>query len=111
PYSHELEVALLAIIAEKLLDRIHPTRDRFRRMLSEFPSKVAEPFASVRRLEDIVDQVERAESKVDWFLVWRTLFVRRGRPLLRKEEIDLISSEDSVMGWTASNVIRRFDVG
>jgi HEAT repeat protein len=41
-------------------------------------------------------------------MVWRGLFTRNNDPPLREEEIRKIAGDDSILGWTASNVIKRF---
>jgi hypothetical protein len=108
PFSREIEIVVLAVVAEKLFDRIRPTRERASLQLSELPPDLSQPFANAHGILDVIDLVNAFESSTSWFLEWRGLFTRYDDPPLREEEIRKIASADSILGWTASNVIKRF---
>lgn len=104
----EMEIAVLAVVAEKLFDPMHWTRMRAKKVLSMFPGGIAYDLRSARTLREILNQVEKVDSKEDWFLKWRILFKLLQGPPLKEEEIRMIMDRDSILGWTASNVIKRF---
>jgi len=108
PFSSAIEFVVAAVVAEKLFDPIRPTRERAKRQLSELPPDLSSPFVSAQSIEDLFTLVKAFKSDAPWFGDWRTLFTRhRDRPL-SEEEIQKIASANPILGWTASNVIKRF---
>jgi len=111
PFTKEVEAAILSHVAEKLFDPIEATRKKFRIFLSRFTDHpLANNFRACKNLQDVFAAVKSFSSHVSWFRDWRDLFTRVGEPPLSEEEIQGVTSDDSIVGWTASNVIRRFDV-
>ena len=111
-YTVEMEVAVIALVAEKLSDPVRKTRNRAERRLGEFPEgTIAHDFlATGNSLEKVLDVVRRIDSDVDWFVKWKTLFTRYRDPPLNEKEIHTINEKDPILGWTASNVIKRFEL-
>ena len=111
PFTTEMEVAVLALVAEKLFDPILNTRDRTARVLKSFPEgTLAEEFVSAKSLQDVLTAVEKIQSKEKWFLDWKALFRRSKESPLGEREIQMVTSPSAIQGWTASNVIKRFDL-
>jgi len=108
PFSGAMEIFVAAVVAEKLFDPIRPTRERARLQLSELPEDLSEPFMKAQSVGDLFIIVNAFKSESPWFVEWRTLFTRHNDPPLSEEEIRKIASPDSILGWTASNVIKRF---
>jgi hypothetical protein len=108
PFSGAMEIFVAAVVAEKLFDPIRPTHERAKLQLSELPADLSARFTGAKRIEDLFDLVNAFSSNAQWFVEWRSLFTRHNSPPLREEEIRKIASDDSILGWTASNVIKRF---
>jgi hypothetical protein len=109
-YSQELEVAILSILSEKLFDPVLNTRNRTHSLLTNLNSESAKAFAKATQFKDILTIVNGISSTTEWFVEWRTLFNRPTEPPISEDELFLISSEDPVIGWSASNVAKRFDL-
>ncbi len=107
-YNQELEVAVLALVAEKLFDPVHGTRERAKKVLSTFPAETAKEFRTADSPQGLLAMVREIPSDDGGFLEWKELFSRPNDPPLCEEEIQTITSNDSILGWTASNLIRRF---
>lgn len=106
--SREMEYVILSVVAEKRFDPIHRTRERADKHLSLFPLSIRESFDTAVRLEDVFGILSGIDSSKAWFQDWRALFTRTPSVPLEESDLRLVSSEDSVLGWTAANVIRRF---
>lgn len=108
--SLEIRYAMLAVVAEKLFDPVSPTRESAKKRLSTFSDEVATQFLQSEGLQAIFDRVRGLESQVGWFLDWRSLFTRSNVEPLTEGEIRKVLSKDPFLGWTASNIIKRFEL-
>jgi len=110
PYTSDMEIAVLALVAEKVFDPILRTSSQATRVLAMFPEDTAARYFKVAdSLEKVLSVVEKFDSKKEWFANWKTLFMRH-QGLLSETEISMILEDDPILGWTASNVIRRFEL-
>ena len=109
-YTQEMEIATLSVVSEKLFDKIRETRRRAEKVLYMFPKEIAGSFKEAKSLEDILALVKEFNSTEEWFLNWKELFTRYDSPPLCEHEIQKIEDTDSILGWTASNVIKRFNL-
>lgn len=111
-HSRELATAILYLIAEKMFDPVLRTAVRATNQLKyEFPSDpVAAKLRNIKSLNDVYSVEETVTDKA-WFLKWKKLFMRNALPPLDEAEIEQIIDSDSVIGWTAANVIKRFQLG
>jgi nucleoside phosphorylase len=110
-YSSSLEVAVLALIAEKLLDRVHRTSERARQVLNGFSENtIARGLKKITGLEQIVNIVNSASADQPWFSEWRAIFILTGTGQLDEEKIRTIIDANPILGWTASNVIKRYEM-
>jgi len=107
-YSPEMESVILSVVAEKRFDRILKTRERANELLSLFPSEIAKEFKEAEGINEVIDLAGRVTSDKAWFSQWRLLFSRTTDGPITEAELKLVASSDSVSGWTAANVIRRF---
>ena len=107
--SGEMIQVMLAVVAEKLFDSIRFTRDRARKQLLAFTSELGGLFWKAENIDSVIKIIGEFNSQADWFLKWRELFSRNSGAL-QEAEIRLITDEDAILGWTAANVIRRFNV-
>lgn len=108
PFSGEMEICVAAVVAEKLFDHIRPTRERARIQLSQLPESLSEPFMKAESLAGVLTIVKAFKSEIPWFVEWRDLFTRYQGPGLGEDEIRKIASANPILGWTTSNVIKRF---
>jgi hypothetical protein len=111
-FSNDLKVAIKTIITEKLFDPILGTQEMTRKKLRDFPKDDEPNFSDIKDLDSILNFIQSFEYEHDWFEDWKSIYLkapkRTGYNTLEENDIKKIISEDSVLGWTASNVIRRF---
>jgi pimeloyl-ACP methyl ester carboxylesterase/GTPase SAR1 family protein len=111
-FSDDLKVAIKAIITEKLFDPIKGTQEMTIKKLTDFPKDDEPNFADIKDLDSILNFIQSFEYKQDWFEDWKSIYLKAPERIkyniLYENDIKKIISEDSVLGWTASNVIRRF---
>jgi hypothetical protein len=103
--SMSIRVAILAAIAEKSFDRVKRTRNRASSRLQEHKHEyeLALPFAQADTIEKLIEHLRNfnLDDEKPWFNEWKRLFVGG------KDPVDLLSKDDSIIGWTAANVARR----
>jgi len=110
PYTSEMEVAVLALVAEKVFDPILRTSRRAKDVIADFPvGTAADRFKNADDLEKVLGAVNELDSTKEWFTKWKMLFMRRQADF-NEDEISMIIEKDSILGWTASNVMRRFEL-
>ena len=102
-----LKVAVLAVIAERALDPIAHSRDNARSQLAEQPSDEARRFAAPTNRPDLVAAVQREGVDDPWFVRWFEVFRLAEGEAASDELIELLASGDSILGWAASNALRR----
>jgi len=113
-HSQEMQMAVLALVVEKLFDPVQQTRDRARGVLALFKPDIAAPYEQVGDLKALcalVQQQVAAEGKLGselWFPRWRDLFVRFDNPTFSELDLKNIVDTKSIIGWTAANVFKRF---
>lgn len=107
--SHEMEAVIVAMMAERRWDPILATRERASDALSLFRTDLAQEvlradsFASVSRIIGSIP----AES--DWFAHWQRIFL--GSDVDLDRAIGEVASDDSLVGWTLANVLKRLPLG
>jgi nucleoside phosphorylase len=108
--SHALEIAVLAMAAEKRFDPVAGTAMRVHEQLERFEDGIA------ARLRDVTDHEELlqliASLQVDaapWYAEWKAVFLNRPtHGSLDDEAIVQVISAEPLLGWTTANTIRRF---
>ena len=110
-YSPEMETVVLAVVTEKLLDPVSSTRARAKRYLTLFGPISADPYSKAENLADIIAIVRAMSSNKLWFNEWKSLFTQEPttKPI-SEQDIGRVASSNPILGWTAANVIRRFDL-
>lgn len=96
--------AILAVVAEKRFDPVQRTRDRAGRLLSQYPFAKL-PLECPTR-ESLVEHARQTVASEPELMEWLRLFGQTAGPLPRTD-LDLISSQNSLIGWTAANLARR----
>lgn len=109
--SAETKMALLALMAEKKLDRIAQSRDRATARLETlaYDDDAAEILAA-DGIADVYKLAKRVESKKEWYRAWLELFCAPGtRQSPTEADLTRIVERTSLIGWTAANALRRFE--
>lgn len=113
-HSQEIQLAVLALVAEKTFDRVQQTRKRATEVLALFPPDTAEPYKLIRNrseLNTLVANDARSEARnqntEQWYTEWRDLFMRSDDRPLGEQDLKQIVDPKGIIGWTAANVFRR----
>lgn len=105
--SAEMQIVLLAMLAERRWDIMENTVQTATDAIHLLPTEDARAFAKAGSFAEIVDYVKRVKINALWFDEWRELFTRSSGSAVNDRDLDLIYETDSVKGWTFSNVLRR----
>jgi hypothetical protein len=103
----ETRVAALAMFAERRWDRMMATSERASDTLSLIPGKDAEAFRLATCLAAVFAVLENVSSKEGWFPEWKRRYMRSPGEAATDEDFDFLKDTDSVVGWTAANVLKR----
>lgn len=104
--SIDIRTAILGAIAEKRFDRVQRTRGRATELLGRHTYDFATPFRDLD-WDDLARHVSSINGTEEWFARWRNLFVKREGDDLTQADLECVSSEDSLLGWSAANAGRR----
>ena len=108
--SEQMLCIMLAVLAERRWDIIQTTAQRAEDALRLFPLPVHEPFTQAADLEEVFRVITARDFEQPQFVMWRNLFTKRPTERVEDQEIELISDDDSVIGWTVANVLKRCKV-
>lgn len=104
--SPTMRLALLAMLAERQWDPIVATVDRVQDGLRLIGDATAERMLSAVAFHDVKDLVAATAPSDQAFEAWRLLFLRESDNG-DEELVERLREEDSLLGWTAANVLRR----
>ena len=107
--SREMAFVISAMLAERLNDVFAPTAQRSADALSVLGTKDAKRFMG-SSVEDRLRLVAEFQSDQLWFAEWQNLFIRPLGSAAQPNDLALLGSADSIMGWTAANVLRRLEI-
>lgn len=105
--SDAIIVAVLAAIAEKRFDDVERTRRRAEDILRADRSGPARNFLEADSRDDLSRRVRELAAPEAWYSTWRGLFTRASGHQFAVGDVDLIASDDSLIGWAAANLARR----
>lgn len=105
--SPEMEVFLLAMLAERKWDIVLSTSRRASDALRLFPNQDARAFLATSSLSSVFDLVDKVETNKGWFSEWRRIFTRQPGSDTTDAELGLVRDPESIMGWTYANVLKR----
>ena len=108
--SEEMEHVITAMLAERLWDVVRPTAVRAGDALALLGSEKALSYLNARTIEEVLAEVGLIKSEIDWFSRWQELYTRPPHEQVQGKELRLLQESDSVLGWTAANVIRRLEL-
>jgi hypothetical protein len=109
--SKEMAQVITAMLADRKWDLICPTATQAKDALAILGTNQATYYLEAKTREEILAAVEKLKSETNWFRKWQWLFTRPSGTTLRDREIELLKSDDSILGWTAANVFRRLNLG
>jgi hypothetical protein len=104
--SRGIRVAIFAAIAEKRFDHVQRTRGRAMEILVEQKSDIAARFLKCETPQDLLRDVSTFHDE-PWFEQWKSLFTKSQEERLSDDEVGLVGSPDSLIGWAAANAARR----
>jgi hypothetical protein len=105
--SAEMRTIILAMFAERQWDIVVATSNRARDTLRLFKTEVARRFLAARGLADVFEELNKVHTKDARFVAWRALFSTAPGSVPGDREVEQLGDKDSVLGWTAANVLKR----
>lgn len=102
--------AIAAVVAEKRFDAVERTRTRAARILAQYP--FAAPFLAAKTRAHVVGalcDVDFAATSSVWPAAeaWKEVYCSSDGVAARDSMIEDIESNDSLLGWTVANFVRR----
>lgn len=107
--SIHMEMILLAVMAERRWDLILATAEKSTDALRLFGTDEAQALLDAKSPETLYEIVGGLPEGDDQFERWRSLFVRSRNTPPSTKDVELLT-ENSIIGWTAANVLRRFEL-
>ena len=108
--SYELILAILALVAIKQFDPSHYTSTKAKDSLVDFGTTEAQELAKAKDLKEIINIIDKHGSGPEWFDKWKSLFSKNRNSKISEIQVDTILSDNSLTGWTASNVLHECDL-
>jgi hypothetical protein len=105
--TEPMEIALLAMLGERQWDPLKATAESVKDALLFEPSGFARSLLQADSLEEVQHLVTQHDADDDGFRQWQALFLTPTDAEVGDEVVDRITDERSLIGWTASNVLRR----
>jgi hypothetical protein len=108
--SPDMEEIVCAMLAEKRFEIFAPTAQRAVDALLMIKAPRPKGYLEAETFDDVVALVQHHSGASDEFQRWRALFTRMKPAPATREETSLLTDADSVVGWTAANVLKRLEV-
>lgn len=105
--TERAEVALLAMLAERRWDPLRATAEAVTDALHFVPSDFARKLLATGSVAEIQESVAHVDPGNGYFIHWRILFLTPIGAAVENEVVELLSDPHPLLGWTASNVLRR----
>ncbi|OMI06304.1 hypothetical protein BSN85_22795 [Bradyrhizobium brasilense] len=105
--SLEMQTVVLAMLAEKRFDLVEATRRRANDALALIRLPIAEEFRKAASIEQLFSAAKRADSEAPWFNQWRDAYTKPGSAFNSDEEVISVAEDNSILGWTLANVLKR----
>jgi len=106
PVSPQMELALLAMLAERRWDLITATVEKVTDALQLFGTPEALALLAADSLEEVQDFV-RGRDLGAALSAWSTIFCRPRDDDVSDRELEQLLGGDSLVAWTLSNVLKR----
>ena len=105
--SETMRIALLAMLAERQWDPMIATAEQVRDALRLVGDETARRMLAAEGLEEVLELVSDQQSGDPTFDAWRAIYLREIGSEPDQELLNAVEEEDSLIGWTAANVLRR----
>lgn len=105
--SKEMEVVLLAMLADRRWDLLEKTGQRVLDALNMFSTDESRAFLKAESQRDVRQLVRDYSGFSAAFVAWRDVFTRASSEAPLDRQIHEIVEEDSLVGWTSANVLKR----
>lgn len=105
--SKDMQVIILAMFAERRWDRVIATANRASDTLNLIQIPEASIFLAAGSLDELFGILKGMASPSSSFDDWRDLFTLPSASQAPSSLVDTLASGNSVLGWTAANVLKR----
>jgi hypothetical protein len=105
--SQEMQVVLLAMLAERKWDLITATAQRAKDALLLFRTGFAQRLVNAASLGEVFKELGIINSGENWFNEWRNVYTTAPGSIVDDSDVEKITVDDSVLGWTYANVLKR----
>ncbi len=106
-YSEYTLIAMAALVAQKKFDSVHGTHLEAIASLDGIQNENCKKMAAAQNFDDIIGIVNGISNGEDWFANWRNIFTWDSAKIPSDDDIMRIKSEESIVGWTSSNALKR----
>jgi len=104
---HEVRLVILAMLAEKRFDRHFFSARRACDALDLLSDSDAKAMRDAQSLDDLAALISAVNSESEIFNKWRGLFTLKSDQVALDETVQVLTHENSMIGWTAANVLKR----
>src|SRR3546814_842441 len=105
--SDTLRTIILAMLAEKKFDRHFLSAQKAMDALELFSDERAVKLRNANDLSELVAIIRDDPLRSELFDRWRAVFAIGDGEAAPEELVDAVKEEDSIIGWTAANVLKR----
>lgn len=106
-FSDGITNCMLVLVGNKQLDSVYGTSNSAKESLLKFDNTTAQQLSNVKDLKGIINLIQGFSSQHEWFEEWKSLFCRDRDLEIDEDEIHLIESDTSLVGWAATGVFRE----
>jgi len=105
--SRDTTLAAEAMMTERKWDRIVSTRTRVIAALRIIGDRNSSELLSLKDFSQLREWVAAREGSTSWFAAWRKLFLVPHGTSVDVDFVNAIEDPESILGWTAANVVKR----
>ncbi|WP_197695998.1 HEAT repeat domain-containing protein [Mycobacterium sp. E1715] len=108
--SPAMEFAVVTMLGERRFDRFARTAQAVADALEVIDTAIARDITMAQSRTEIIDYVRLNGNRFagqEWLNDWITLYTRPESEQSTLQDIAILASDDSILGWTMSNVVRR----
>lgn len=105
--SRPLRTIILAMLAEKKFDRHYRSARKALDALELFTDDAAVAMRNAVNREALIEIVAEEPEHSELFTTWKTQFTLPSGQAASDGTIDAVEEDDSIIGWTAANVLKR----
>ncbi|WP_148680218.1 HEAT repeat domain-containing protein [Nitrosopumilus maritimus] len=106
-HSEDIVTAMLVLVAQKQFDNGYETSESAKNHLGDYEKTFGEQLTKANNLKELIDMISVMKSESDLFDEWKQLFTIKRDSEINDETLKLLKSDNSLIGWTASNVLRE----